>query len=293
MRNYHKYLSVTGVEEKWGFYVTTAGYSKINVNQSYPPNKEHPITHSFTWNKGRILNGYYLVFISRGQGIFESAQTSPVVVKEGTCFLLFPGTWHRYKPDAKCGWEEYWVGFNGYYPDTLMKTGIFNPRSPFIDIGLNESLLVLFQKLIETIQKAVAGYHQVIAGITLQMLGLIHTALIYKEQNQYPGDHIISKAKFVLQESLEAPLNLPKLARSLAVGYSKFRKDFKKATGLSPHQYHLNLRLNKAKELLDSTALSINEIAYQTGFDSAFYFSRFFKKKNGLSPTHYRARRGS
>src|SRR5579859_3238713 len=68
MHNYHKYLAVTPVEEAWGFYVTTIGYSRTDPNQAYPDNKKHPLTHSFTWNKGRILNGYYLVFISRGQG---------------------------------------------------------------------------------------------------------------------------------------------------------------------------------------------------------------------------------
>lgn len=288
MKSYHKYLSVTEAEKKWGFYITTAGYSKINTNQVYPSNKEHPSTHSFSWNKGRILDGYYLVFISRGQGVFESAQTSPAVIKEGTCFFLFPGIWHRYKPDAVSGWEEYWVGFGGYYPETLMKKGIFNSQTPFVKTGLNESLLVLFHQLIEAIQKGNPGYHQVISGIALQILGHMYTVAVHHEQyhdTEYP---MIAKAKFLLQESLESPLNLPALARTLAVGYSKFRKDFKKATGLSPHQYHLNLRLNKARELLLSTHLSIYEIAYNTGFDSPFYFSKIFKKKNGLSPQTYR-----
>ena len=56
----------------------------------------------------------------------------------------------------------------------------------------------------------------------------------------------------------------------------------------SPSQYHLNVRLNRAKELLTSTALSINEIASHTGFESVFYFSKLFKKKNGASPRSYR-----
>jgi Transcriptional regulator containing an amidase domain and an AraC-type DNA-binding HTH domain len=78
------------------------------------------------------------------------------------------------------------------------------------------------------------------------------------------------------------------MVKDLPMGYSRFRKIFKETTGLSPNQYHLNLRLDKAKDLLTSTNLTINEVAYQTGFDSIFYFSRLFKKKNGLPPKEYR-----
>ena len=55
MNAYFKYLNISSVEERWGLYVTTVGYSKIDPNQKYP-NEEHPQDHSLTWNKGRILN---------------------------------------------------------------------------------------------------------------------------------------------------------------------------------------------------------------------------------------------
>ena len=111
MHNYFKYLNITPLEEKWGFYVSTVGYTKINPHQHYPNNDEHPKNHSFNWNNGRVLKGYYIVFISKGSGVFESAKTEPTTVDAGTCFFLYPGEWHRYKPDIKSGWEEFWVGF--------------------------------------------------------------------------------------------------------------------------------------------------------------------------------------
>jgi transcriptional regulator GlxA family with amidase domain len=74
----------------------------------------------------------------------------------------------------------------------------------------------------------------------------------------------------------------------MPMGYSKFRKVFKQVTGLSPNQYYLNLRLNKAKALLVNTDLSIVEISNLTGFENLFYFSNYFKKKNGVSPILYR-----
>ncbi|TZF84897.1 AraC family transcriptional regulator [Pedobacter sp. BS3] len=286
-KNYSKYLTITELEKQWGFYVLTAGHSRIDTNQVYPDNRIHPDDHSFTWNKGRMLHGYYLVFITQGEGIFDSELTGTRNISAGTCFLLFPGVWHRYKPNTRSGWEEYWVGFKGSYPDDMMNR-FFTPEQPFIRTGPNEMLLGLFQKLIQIIQAAPAGYHQIISGITLQILGLVQAVASHEKLSFDPTEQLINKAKFLLQESLESWVNVEQLAQQLPMGYSRFRKAFKAITGQSPNQYHLNLKLNKAKDLLLSTALSVNEIAYQTGFESAFYFSRAFRKKNGVSPKVFR-----
>jgi len=291
MKNYHKYLPITKTEKDWGFYITTVGYMHINPKEPYPPQKGHPSTHLFTWDKGRILNGYYLVFISQGQGIFESALTSPRIISEGECFVLFPNVWHRYKPNTTTGWEEYWVGFNGSYPQDIMSKTFFSPQNPFFEVGLNENLLVLFQRLLETVQNAPLGYHQCISGIMLEILGLAHTISVFKKQSENEDLLLIHKSMFLLRESLESPMYIIKLIHNLPMGYSKFRKLFKSETGYSPHQYHLNLRICKAKELLQTTQLNIKEITYQTGFESEFYFSKLFRKKVGVSPSGFRLKK--
>ncbi|WP_447641388.1 MULTISPECIES: helix-turn-helix domain-containing protein [Chitinophagaceae] len=288
MRDYHKYLAKTSIEDQWGLYITTAGYSTIKKNQAYPLKDVHPQTHTFTWNKGRILNDYYLVFITKGAGVFETEYQSSVLVQEGACFFLYPGVWHRYRPDARVGWEEYWMGFNGYYSKRLMETVFLNQESPIVHTGLNSELLQAFQQLIETIKKAHPGYHQIISAKALQILSLVHNAFVYKEENADDTLQYISKAKFLLQDALDREINMTQIAQKLTVSYSKFRKDFKQVTGVSPNQYHLNLRLSKAEELLSASSIPIGEISDQTGFETLFYFSRIFKKKYGHSPKTYR-----
>ncbi len=288
MNNYNKYLSFGKQEEDWGFYLTTAGYTKIDINQSYPLNNQHPDTHKFNWDSGRILDGFYLVFISMGEGVFESAATPSTNIKEGTCFLLFPGVWHRYKP-LKNGWEEYWVGFKGSYPAMLMKN--FDPTNPFIKTGRSDHLLKLFHTLIEQVQQAAPGYHQMVTGTTLQILSYISAVSQYHEINIDGTAKLVEEAKFLLREAISNKATIEQILSKLPAGYSKLRKDFKNVSGSSPHQYLLNLRIGKVKELLANTSLSISEIAYQTGFESVSYLSKLFKKKDKMAPKNFRKRK--
>jgi AraC-like DNA-binding protein len=287
LHNYFKYLNVTPTEKKWGFYNTSVGYSKVAPNENYPK-ENHPESNHLTWNRGRTLNDFYIVFISKGKGLYGSELTPPTPVAEGTCFVLYPGIWHRYKPDIKSGWEEYWVGFNGFYAKQLMENGFFNRQNPLLSIGLNKDILILFQKLIDAVRASLTGYPQQIAGITLQILGQINTLTNHLQHHNDPVEKLVYKAQFIIHESFENTLDMEELAKELPMGYSAFRKAFKKITGESPNQYHLNLRLNRAKDLLATTFLNINEISEQTGFVSVFYFSKLFKKKNGISPKTYR-----
>ena len=288
MENYHKYLNIAELEETWGFHINTIGSARVAPNKNYPNNRQHPNNHTFTWDKGRILDSYYVVYITKGEGMLESAKGKPVKIEAGMCFLLFPGVWHRYKPHSTSGWEEYWVGFNGDYPRQLMNTTLFTPQNAIIEVGLNEELLMLFHSLIKMVKTAEVGYRQAITGIVLQILSLIFTVSRYKTTETDLRSKLISKAKFLLQESIETPVNLEEMVKELPMGYSSFRKAFKSLVGVSPNQYHLELRLDKGKDLLMSTNLTINEVAYKTGFSSIFYFSRLFKKRNGVPPKHFR-----
>jgi len=81
---------------------------------------------------------------------------------------------------------------------------------------------------------------------------------------------------------------MEEVATQVNLGYSKFRKDFKIHTGLAPHQYLMQLKLDHAKTLLSSTNMAIKEISSKLGFQSEFHFSKLFKKKTGKAPLKYR-----
>jgi len=171
-----------------------------------------------------------------------------------------------------------------------MNKGLFSPSQPVVSTGLNDSLLIQIRRILDEVRSGSPGYHQVISGITLQILGLVHALCARTSMVDDEDVLAVEKAKFYFRENLELPLDIKELMRQLPMSYSKFRKLFKEVTGEAPHQYHLNLRLDKARELLSTTNLNVSEVAYNLGFDSVFYFSKLFKNKNGVSPKSYRGR---
>ena len=65
---------------------------------------------------------------------------------------------------------------------------------------------------------------------------------------------------------------------------------FKAYTGMTPYQYCIHAKINRAKEILSSGESSVKEIAWRVGFDDQYYFSRLFKKKTGSSPSQWTAK---
>lgn len=82
-------------------------------------------------------------------------------------------------------------------------------------------------------------------------------------------------------------LSIAEIAQMCHVSESCFRKLFKQYSGVSPVQYKTNNLLRHAKDLLRSGDLAINEIAMKLGFDDAGYFSSWFKKNTGISPSNF------
>ena len=78
------------------------------------------------------------------------------------------------------------------------------------------------------------------------------------------------------------------IASSLNMSYSWFRRMFKQYTGLSPAQYQLQVKLQKAKALLIGSSKTVKEIAFILDFESANYFTFFFKQKTGTTPIEFR-----
>jgi AraC-like DNA-binding protein len=100
----------------------------------------------------------------------------------------------------------------------------------------------------------------------------------------------LPRAVALIEAGALQPLDLQAVVGECGIGYSTLRRRFKQLTGQSISQYVLRLRLERARELLARTSMSVSEVAHAVGFVDPYYFSRLFHLKEGLSPTAYRAR---
>ncbi|MCZ4222573.1 AraC family transcriptional regulator [Pedobacter rhodius] len=288
MINYFKYLPVSDEEKIWGLYVLNAGCTRIEPNQAYPY-KNHPSHHNFTWENGRILNEFQLIYITKGQGIFESESAGKLEVAAGNIILLFPGERHRYKPNSATGWDEYWIGFQGGIIDNLVSNNFFTKENPITDLGFNERILNTLLEIIERTKEEKSGYQSLISGAVLYLLGHIHSST---RQVDFNGKEelvkMIDKARVILRANIDENISPEEVASELKVSYSYFRKIFKTYVGISPGQYLIQLKIQRAKEHLLNPEKSIKQIAYDLNFESNFYFSKIFKDKTGFTPNQYR-----
>jgi len=282
-----KYLTINRKDEDWGLTVTTVGFQSIAPKSEYPP-KGHPSQYWFNPGSGRILHEYQIIYVTEGEGIFQSDTLKSSHLTAGKLILLFPGIWHTYRPKLSKGWDTYWIGFYGSFPDNLIRHLFFTRKEPILDIGFNEQLVDLFNGAIDLAKQQKTGYQQALSGITMHLLGMSYYIVKNAQFEDKDITTKIEKACMIMREHPGGEVCLNDIATSLNMSYSWFRKTFRQYTGLSPAQYQLQIKLQKAKALLVSSAKSIKEIAYLLDFESPNYFASFFKEKTGLTPLAFR-----
>ena len=286
MADYFKYLTHSQENEDWGMYINVAGYAGIPVGSSYPP-KGHPLNYEFSWAKGRILHEYQINYITEGEGIIETNQSS-YPIKKGSIIIIKPGVWHRYKPLAKTGWQENYIGFNGTIAHSILKLPFFSSDAPLLQIGYHESIIKAFFEVFNLMRDEKPGYQEMSVGYVMFILGKISSIKKKESFENKSIENSIQNACIIIRNNLTVNLNVEELASDLNISYSLFRKVFKKYIGLSPAQYHLSLRIQQTQYLLVNSNLSIKEISFSLGFCSIYYFSKLFKEKIGMTPGGYR-----
>ncbi|EMP55763.1 AraC-type DNA-binding domain-containing protein [Marinobacter santoriniensis NKSG1] len=90
--------------------------------------------------------------------------------------------------------------------------------------------------------------------------------------------------RYILR-NLHRKITVEDMAREACLSVSRFHEVFREGTGITPHQFLLKTRLDKATQLLTSTALSIAEISYRTGFSSQSALTNALRKHNGTTPS--------
>jgi AraC-like DNA-binding protein len=285
IESFSRYLPTDQQAKKWGWRLVHAGRQNVPAHSDYP-SKGHPLSYLFDKSGRRTLDEYQIVYITTGSGIFESRTQPKTEVHTGDAILLFPGEWHRYYPDAKTGWSEYWIGFRGREADRIMEA-FFSPDDPILKAGQTDALIQHFDQILYWLQQPAAAKEQILASHVPLTLAFLKSGTQSESRSQSKDSALVMQAKATMLGNLATHTDLEALAQELGVSYSRFRFAFKKQTGYSPREFENIIKLNRARDLLLREANSVTETASALGYSTVYYFSRAFKKQFGQSPQQW------
>ncbi len=146
-----------------------------------------------------------------------------------------------------------------------------------------------YKPIFEEIQKQMTSQRKefdvISASLAKSIIAYIQqSSILGSEKTNMLVDSVIN----YIRENYMYPLTAEQISVALNYHPVYINRQFKLATSYSIHQYLLNYRCEEAKRLLDTTNLSIQNIAFDVGFQSAAHFTEIFKKRTGKSPLNYR-----
>ena len=206
-------------------------------------------------------------------------------------FVIPANTAHTYYADKKEPWNIYWIHFTGekshLFSRIIGQTKEITP-SP---ISRNKERIDLFVEIIVNLSLGYSRENLEYANLCLWHLMASFTYINQYRQIKKETEHdVTSQPINFMKENINKPLKLSEISNAIGYSHSHFSKLFSEKTGHAPMEYFNHLKMQEACKWLDTTKLSISEVANNLGYNDPFYFSRTFKRIMLQSPAHYRKR---
>ncbi|MGG4036008.1 AraC family transcriptional regulator [Paenibacillus cisolokensis] len=239
-----------------------------------------------------------------GEGCgFHYIEDQVVPVKQGDLFLIPIGTSHVFRPSsperdkvlviyncifretALIPWKHYFTGDSEtmrliHYPQEQKGRWLqFHDK--------HNTLLNMFHNMHSEYLKRNVGYEIILTTSLIQMLLILQRSEKEKEYTPAPSNKLDDVLHYI-KNHYSQNITAQSVADHFYMSVSHFQRLFKKATGLTFIQYLQNIRIQKCCELLESTDISIHEIANLVGYLDMKFFHALFRKKTGVTPRQYR-----
>ncbi|MBQ4518986.1 MAG: helix-turn-helix transcriptional regulator [Clostridia bacterium] len=128
-----------------------------------------------------------------------------------------------------------------------------------------------------------------VSGLLLKLEGMILDNLEEgKQENSFKAYYMVRNIAEYIRKNYLQNVSSVDIEKQFAVNFDYANRVFKRIMGVNIVKYRNVLRMNAAKEKLMISDKTISEIAYESGFENRYYFSRYFKKTEGIPPTEYR-----
>ena len=223
---------------------------------------------------------FVLEYVISGKG-YVIVNGKKNIVTAGDTYLLKPTEKCEYFSDKTTPYKKLWVNFKGPLAQEIISQYQLND-TVYKGIDLSENFEKLFK--LEEISIDLDIVHFDLATIITEILIKIAKSNSVTQN----VSQIASKVKYFLDTRLTQTFSLDLLSKNLFISKTEIIRYFKKAYGITPYQYFLNLKISNAKLMLESNSYSIIEISNFLAFSNPYHFSKIFKQKVGISPSEYK-----
>lgn len=242
----------------------------------------------------RTIGDYELLYFTTGsQGIYVlEGEVYPLNVP---CFIVCrPGERHEYLYDREAASRHLFVHF------TFEDAPESKPSLPFLEAGgiclipTDSELLISMMKQIiyltyATPERMRERTGALLFALLMELSGEL-TQDKHRDQQEQSAPRQIVQAIKVMESRLHEPLRVEAIAHKVGWSHEHFTRTFVMHMGRTPREMLLQLRIERACQLLLDEGKSIRQIAFEVGFADENYFSRMFKELKGVTASAYRKR---
>lgn len=221
-----------------------------------------------------------LEYIVEGEGVLKiNGQT--LYPSGGDIFLLTEGSNHRYFCQKENPWRKYFISFKGPLANKLRELYLPINTYLFKDCDLKENFENIFKSAFDDSK----SYETILSEITVELVKI----MIYIRSKSKPESiDLADLIKGKIDCCIDKEFSLEEIADSLNYTKNHIINIFKAKYNKTPYQYYMDTKIISAKRYLQQTNCAVADIASNLAFSDAQYFSYFFKRATGLSPSEYR-----
>ena len=235
----------------------------------------------------RTQKYYTFHFVISGKGTLDF-EGKTYRIGAGDIFALPPDKLIRYFPDANEPWEYIFAQFDGALaPEYLASVGFSNAQAVQA-CPRPEKLLSAFKDCFEKAKNGESLSHFEATAALLQFFTPLAGQAVAPLQTE--EDAVRRVKEFINTHFSNPELTIEQIANALHFSHSRLCHLFRERTGQTMIAYLNERRMSRAEELLLSTNLSANKIAYASGFSEYTYFLLLFKRKHGVTTSQFRAK---
>ena len=207
-------------------------------------------------------------------------------VGAGQVVVIPPGSPHSYGSSRDDPWTLWWLHVDGADLSGLLESTGFTATAPVRQLADPFHVVDLINEAVSRLEHDVDPASLLAAsGAAWHLLTLLVSADTAR-QLRNPG---VDLARAYLRDHFAEQVGVAALAAMAALSPSHFSAVFRRQVGMPVLRYQTQLRMTRARELLDTTDLPVARVAQEVGYDDPFYFTRQFKAVHGVTALRYRA----